>query len=267
MKFSNSKIRSLLTTSVLAFSVTSVWSTNALAANAPAPTLAPAPAPTFVNLQILMEGAAQNVSGMMSTSLWDKGLIVPGQNLQSPCRDNSMHQITVTNPIPQTTPVDLVCVEIREQSFPMTVHTSFVGIVQANGMINFTDGSIPIIQLDHSDDYYVVVLHKSHLPIASELKSINNSMLYVNFRSEPTGSFGGVHQTNVGGGWAMFAGNTDQNGNQVRDINGGDSAYWSQIYPLSNTYSPADVNLDGDVDMTDKALITLNNGLFSNIPF
>jgi len=257
MKFSNSKIRSLLATSVLALSVTCVWSTNALAANAP----------TFVNLQILMEGAADYTTNMMRTSLWNDGLVGSGQNLQSPCRDGSMHQITVTNPSPQTTPVDLVCVEIREESSPMTVLTSFVGIVQANGMIRLPNGGIPIIQLEHTNNYHVVVLHKSHLPIASELKSINHSMLYVNFRSEPTGSFGGVHQTIVGGGWAMFAGNPDQDGNQVRDINGQDIANWKPFNGTSNTYLPSDVNLDGNVDWTDRALITLNNGLFSNIPF
>lgn len=257
MKYSNYKIRSLLATSLLALSITSVWSTSALAANAP----------TFVNLQILMEGAADYTTNMMRISLWNNGLISSGQNLQSPCRDGSTHQITVTNPSPQTTPVDLVCVQIREESSPMTVHTSFVGIVQANGMIRLTNGNIPIIQLEHNDNYHVVVLHKSHLPIASELKSINHSMLYVNFRSEPTGSFGGVHQTMVGGGWAMFAGNPDQDGNEVRDINGQDIAAWHALNGNGNVYLAADVNLDGNVDWTDRAFITLNNGLFSNIPF
>jgi len=202
-----------------------------------------------------MEGAADYSTNMMRTNLWNNGLLNSGQNLQSPCRDGSTHQINLSSsPSPQTTPVDLVCVEIREETNPLTAQSSFVGIVQANGMIRLPNGKIPIISLDHSINYYVVVLHKSHLPIASELKSINNSMLYVNFRSEPTGSFGGIHQTMVGGGWAMFAGNTDQGGYQVREINSFDRINWSQSNGMFNQYLSADVNLDGSVDAADRIL-------------
>jgi len=260
MKSQTAKLRSVLATSVLALTISSIFSSTASAA------------PTFVNLQILLEGAAHNSPYMMRTDLWNLGLldtITTPQNPQTPCRDGVSEQINLSSaPSAQTTPVDWVCVELRDAITPTTVRARFVGIVQANGVIVRSDGSIPIIPLNHSSQYYVVVTHKSHLPVASELKSIDNSKLEVIFRSESTGSFGGTHQASVGGGWAMLTGNPNQDDNLlIRDINGSDIITWSQSNSVSGQYLSADVNLDGDVNGADKALIVNNNGLHSNIPF
>jgi len=257
MKFLKSKAQSLLVTSVCALTCSGVFSSTASAAS------------TFVNLQILMEGAVG--TGTMRTDLWDRGLLDTVQNPQppqSPCNDMVFEQIDVgTAPSSQTTPVDWVCVELRDAIDPAIVRFNFNGIVLRNGLIRRSDGSIPVVPLT-ATQYYVVVRHKSHLPIASEITPITNNQLFVNFRSEPTGPFGGAHQVLVGGGWAMIAGNPNQdNSVELRQINGADLATWSQNNGPSNVYMSADVNLDGDVNGADKVSISNNNGLFSMIPF
>jgi len=261
MKFSKVKVRSLIATSVLVLTISGVYSSVAWAA------------PTFVNLQILMEGPASgSTTGMMRTDLWDLDLldtVTNTQDPQYPCRDNVAEQIDLNGiPSAQTTPVDWVCVELRDATNPETVRSKFIGIVQANGLIRRSDGSIPIIPLSHSNQYYVVVTNRSHLPVASELTPITNGKLEVIFRAEPTGPFAGAHQTSIGGAWAMLAGNPDQqDSTEIRAINGSDILNWSQNDSMLSQYLSADVNLDGNVDAVDRALITNNNGLFTYIPF
>ena len=66
----------------------------------------------------------------------------------------------------------------------------------------------------------------------------------------------------------MIAGNGDQSSSpaDARDINPNDLSQWLIENGLTSSYFHRDFNLSGDVNVMDKALFLINNGLFSDVP-
>ena len=78
----------------------------------------------------------------------------------------------------------------------------------------------------------------------------------------------GVGQKQISRGvFVMFAGNGDQQGaaQDAIDINSNDLRAWIIDDGLNSSYFLTDFDLSGDVNVQDKALFLLNNGLFSEV--
>ena len=144
-------------------------------------------------------------------------------------------------------------------------------LLHNDGSIQFIDGS-DCCNLDISLDYFVVIEHRNHLIVMSDipLPVINGEITY-DFRNRNSyqGSLAiGVGQKQISRGvFVMFAGNGDQQGaaQDAIDINSNDLRAWIIDDGLNSSYFLTDFDLSGDVNVQDKALFLLNNGLFSEV--
>jgi len=125
------------------------------------------------------------------------------------------------------------------------------------------------IDFNSITDFYVLVEHRNHLPIAAPM-AFNKSTGTISYDFTKQNAYN--IPTRVGqkeilqGIWAMYAGNTRTNDAGFEDISGADKTEWSNRNGNFLIYESADINLDGDVNGEDKGLWQPNNGLPSATP-
>ncbi|MEZ4990403.1 MAG: DUF4347 domain-containing protein [Saprospiraceae bacterium] len=132
--------------------------------------------------------------------------------------------------------------------------------------------------LDRSQSYYVVVEHRNHLIVMSDVAVpiIDGTMTY-DFRDKPSylydpfisGSF--ITQKQVLPGiYAMYAGNGDQDttadDDADTDILSSDYAKWLNNNPENRVFKLVDYNMDGDISALDFELWQSNSPRFTSVP-
>ena len=168
--------------------------------------------------------------------------------------------------------VDWVLIELRDavNAASATGATAFArkaAFLKADGTITDLDGSsFPTFTGSVTNNLFVVVYHRNHLPIMSANAVTQVGGIYTyNFTTGVGQVYGGLagHKLIAAGTWGMFSGNAD--GNKFIVLADRDNV-WD---PQSGTYGykGGDMNMDTEVDNVDKNdHWFVNNGKTSQVP-
>ena len=192
-------------------------------------------------------------AGSMSTALYTLTLI--------PTTDPYGNIATAT-PIPNSSVVDWIEVELRDQTTPATVVKSYSFFLDNNGNVLNTKGNVGAkLTGVLKSNYYVAVRHRNHLGArtASTINFAAAGPFAFDF-SAGTGINGTNPMRNMGADWALWAGDTDSDGDvefttgnsditpiSAAVLSGGNTDPTIATAPI---YSPADADMNGTVQFT-----------------
>lgn len=167
--------------------------------------------------------------------------------------------------------VDWILVELRDApaasaATPATMVARQAGLLLNDGSIVATDGTSPL-QFNNTivNGLYPVVYHRNHLAVmsAGEVTLSGENYTY-DFTTGSGQAYGtGSLKLMTGGMWCMISGDIDASGT----IDDGD--HLTEWDPNAGTagYSPADLNLDQQVNNIDKDNYWVpNDGMGTNVP-
>lgn len=153
--------------------------------------------------------------------------------------------------------VDWVLVELRTAGPAYAVVATRSALVQRDGDVVDTDGVSPVAFTVGNGNYHVVVRHRNHLGVMSaSTVALSGTAATVDFRLAATATYGTQARATVGTMRALWAGNTERDGellytgqdndrDPILDRIGG-------VVPTSTVggYHPEDVDLNGVVRYT-----------------
>ncbi len=199
---------------------------------------------------------AQNpYSGLFGNGSFPTG----GQDVQL---TDSTKVLSVTGP---DAVVDWILIELRSSLDSSLLVSSQPALLRRNGKIVDVDG-VSEVSLKNvvSGNYYVVIRHRNHLPIMTKTPvRLDSNSGVLDFTIEDSFTLTSTGQVEVlPGVWAMCSGDVDQS----YDVSGFDGSIWKVENGYSNVYLSSDLNMDGQVEGSDKIIWSFVNGLFSNVP-
>ncbi|MBN1339613.1 MAG: hypothetical protein JXA03_09835 [Bacteroidales bacterium] len=228
------------------------------------------PGSRVVSLKVFLEGPFDGVD-LMNTNLNLSGQMPLSQPFfEYPWYYSGTESVTI---IPNNQVVDWILIEYRQTAGNVTSATSNTrigrkaGFILKDGSVVDTDGNSPLNFIHNvSDNLFVVVYHRNHLPVISANPvTLNNGAYNYDFASDPQQTYGGssaVHEL-VPGIWGLIA--ADGNGDtQINNLDKND--VWSNQAGNSG-YLRGDFNLDTQVNNTDKNdLWNPNTGQGGQVP-
>ena len=151
--------------------------------------------------------------------------------------------------------VDWVLVELRHATDQSWVIASRCALVQRDGDVVATNGSMPVSFGLPAGDYYVAVRHRNHLGvITANTVALSATPSLVDLTLPGTAVFGTNARKNVAGTMVLWPGDANMDGEVKYVGNGNDRdailAAIGGVVPtnvLNNVYMPEDVNMDGMV--------------------
>ncbi len=153
--------------------------------------------------------------------------------------------------------VDWVLVELRASGDNTTVVASAAGLLQRDGDVVATNGSLSLTLSAPSGSYYVVLRHRNHLGVMSASPlALTGSSSTVDFTLSGTATFGTAARKDVNGMQVLWAGDVSSDGLLQYTGNGNDRdpilAKIGGTVPTNTTagYWPEDCTLDGVVQYT-----------------
>lgn len=169
------------------------------------------------------------------------------------------------NSLPNTNIVDWVLIELRETSGNASTATISkrvarkAGFILNNGFIVDLDGISNLqFNLTITQNLFVVIWHRNHLAIMNANPLTASGGIYsLDFTTSPSQSFGGslaVKQLKTGV-YGMFAGD----GNSDKTIGINDKTRIWKFHAGQSGYKPADFDLNGQVNNSDKNIYWLPN--------
>ena len=231
-----------------------------------------------LNLTYFIEGPFDASSGVLTSGINSRGLL-PGQtpinNLVSPTpAGHPYHTLPweykglegagFTDADYTTDDVDWVLVSLRTSPSIADTICRAAALLQKNGSIRFMD-DFNFYSLDQMS-YYIVIEHKSHLPVmsASAVPLVNNELVFDFTTADSYISSSSGQKELLPGVWAAFSGNGHQDDLVIDsdDITGADKALWLSVNGTFDTYHSSDFDLDGDTNGQDKIQWNNNNGIF-----
>jgi protocatechuate 3,4-dioxygenase beta subunit len=170
---------------------------------------------------------------------------------------------------------DWILVSLRTTIFPDSEVCKKAALLRNDGQIIFVEEFDCCSDLNPNQAYYIVIEHRNHMPIMTPTAvSPTAGVIAFDFRTQQSyqgilgNADGQVFLPDNGNVFAMFAGNAEQRGTGDRqDINVSDKAFWSTESGLDTGYYISDVNMDGDVNSDDRAIIESNFGFTSGVIF
>ncbi len=149
--------------------------------------------------------------------------------------------------------VDWVLVELRHATDQSWVVSSRCALVQRDGDVVATNGSMPVSFGLPAGDYYVAVRHRNHLGvITANTVALSATPSLVDLTLPGTAVFGTSARKNVAGTMVLWPGDANMDGEVKYVGNGNDRdailAAIGGVIPttvLSNVYQSEDVNMDG----------------------
>lgn len=236
----------------------------------------PAPPPTVLNLKVLLEGAYRANTGLMITTLNQRGLL-PGQTpvgssatatpagqpyKGSPWNYNGGESVGNY----QANMVDWILVSLRAGS-PSLNSTVFrtAALLRNDGQVALV-GSPPT--LSPTQTYYVVIEHRNHLGVMSHVPiAVQNGTLTYDFivqNSYTNTTPISIGQKQIG---TVFAMHCCDGNKKLPDedfvINASDYLLWLNANGAFDLYSSADFDMDAQISAFDKLIWNANNGKFS----
>ena len=216
-----------------------------------------------LDIKVFLEGPL--ITNTMSTNL----------QLDLPINPNTVYSgVTseTSSGIPGTA-VDWVEVELRTGTLANTkVGTNRGGILLSTGAIVDKDGNAFIMSQVDGSDYYIVIHHRNHLSVMSNVSVSPSSGTYTfDFTASQANNYSGDGGTTngavqVGSVFAMIAGDTNDDG----DINGTDLTNWRPQNGAVFSYGSngiTDFNLDGVINAVDRNdFYRKNTGISSQVP-
>jgi len=177
------------------------------------------------------------------------------------------------SPIPNTSVVDWVLVELREtQGGPATATSSTMiarkaGLILKNGYIVETDGVTPLqFPLPFTYNVYPVIWHRNHLGIISSQPIVKTGSQYTyDFTTSYTQAYGGINALKqlANGIWGMFG----ADGNADGRVNNQDKLEVWYVQVGLQGYLSGDFTLNSQVDNQDKLDVWKpNSGRSSQVP-
>jgi len=148
------------------------------------------------------------------------------------------------------------------------------GLLNSDGHIEFV-ASTNCCSLDSNLSYYVVIEHRNHLIVMSDVAvPVVNGTLTYDFRNkqsyinDPFFSMAFIGQKEVlPGVFALYAGNGDQSSvaDEDTDITTADYSKWLNNGPETRRYKLIDYNMDGDISALDYNLWQDNSPRFTSV--
>jgi hypothetical protein len=216
------------------------------------------------DLKVFLEGPFDHSSHSMSTVLRDKGYL-PGMRAkvflasetpaEDPYKKNNLskrsinvNKVNISADYP-TKAVDWVLVELNNPETDELI--SLTALLLSDGHLDFSQQSEQFVMLDHSASYFVSISHRNHKTISS-IKPIkfDGKLVWDATTSQANGA-----KKIKDGAWVMMAGKLDATNPKVslEDLN-----LWKVQIGMNSSYLLSDLDLNGDVNMTDQEIL-LNN--------
>ena len=138
------------------------------------------------------------------------------------------------------------------------------------------DGSIQLTDFfdccnQETDEFYLVIEHRNHLAVMSPipLKVTEEGIISYDFRTNESyrSLLGSTQKMIFPDLYAMYASNGEQilSLESSRDINSNDNGFWAMDNGKHSGYYTQDFDLNGDVNVHDKAIWLGNNGVFTDV--
>jgi large repetitive protein len=230
-----------------------------------------------IELRVLLEGPYDPATGLMRTTLNQRGLL-PGQTpvgefgLPTPAGqpfNTAPWSFTGTQSMINypSTVVDWVFVSLRTDESVSSTTLRVPGLLHNNGTITFVDPCFSIT----NGSFYVVVEHRNHMGVMtpSRVNIVNSKLSYdftdaASFELVNPPSFGQKLLSN--GKYVMFGGDGRKNTvSNNFDINFNDSLLWKLQSGIFDQNQYGDFNMDADVNFSDSVLWKANNGKYSGV--
>ncbi len=149
-------------------------------------------------------------------------------------------------------------------------------LLHQDGSIEFIGDKPPCCDLDGGINYYIVVEHRNHLIVMSDVplpisdgKVTYDFTLQQSYVNDPFGFgiYSGQKEI-LTGKFAMFGGNGEQaiNAQSDTDINLDDRIFWENENGVFARYRSEDYNLNGDINQNDRMIWQFNTSRFSSVP-
>jgi len=198
-----------------------------------------------IALKVILEGAYDVASGSMRTLLASNNLIPLTQPYNNNVYNYNGTESLTTVP---SNMVDWVLVEARVGSNPADKIESKAAILLSNGDIKATDGVSNLdFSLPMNSNVYFVVRHRNHLDVMFASAMARNLNISYDFTTATNQAFGTNQQKMMSGKAVMFAADITQN----HTIQNTDFDAWSLDPAQLNVYKLGDINLDGQVQVSD----------------
>ncbi|MBD2699171.1 hypothetical protein IC229_00885 [Spirosoma sp. BT702] len=230
-----------------------------------------------LNLKVLLEGPYNSSTGLMNTTLNQRGLL-PGQTpignfavATPPGQPYNVAPWNYTGTEVQNTYaadiVDWVLVSLRTDSLTTQSVFKAAGLLHNDGKITFVKPCFTI----PAGSYFAVIEHRNHMGVMSSRKvNVTNNSFTFDFTQQDSyvitdpPSFG---QILIDGKWMMYGGDGKKDiYTDNFDINFFDSSLWKEESGIFDQYRYGDFNMDADVNFSDSVLWNKNNGRYSKVP-
>ena len=247
-----------------------------------------------INLKALLNGANDGSGGMNANIISVLKNVYENGNASTPYAGGSLQgalgtsgAMAIPNDGGAGNAVDVVQIELRDQTNPNTIVATTYGFIMADGDVrDFPGGASTYVAISDVNfcgvldgDYYVVVKHRNHLPIrsANPITLTNSNSFTVGVVSLDLTNPANVYNSssgfcNIDAGKAyMWEGNVydDALVSDLGEVNATDFFIVSTKNDIGATgYVTEDIDLDGDVDAVDFNMIQNgnNNLYFTDIP-
>jgi len=163
--------------------------------------------------------------------------------------------------------VDWVLIQLRTVTASSTTVATRAAFLKSNGVVVDLDGNSPIsfFVSGGTQEYYLVIKHRNHLPVMSSLSfQINENTPLYNFTIAQNKAYGVESMVNLGdGNYGLFAGDANGNG-QIQ--NNDSENFWKTQYGIFGYYN-GDFNLNTQVQNNDRETYWRSNyGKGSHVP-
>jgi hypothetical protein len=229
-----------------------------------------------LNLRAFLQGPYAEAAGTMNDGLRSQGLLplqepytALGHSLVGGGGESTAPAVlaaTGNNAV-----VDWVLLELRDKDDLATVLASRCALLQRDGDVVDTDGTSPVTFTAPADEYYVAVVHRNHMSVATALPLVLGAVpLQVDLTNGSTATFGTEAQQLQNGTHLLWAGDVWRD--EMLKYTGADNdrdpilTYIGGSVPTNTVqgYAFQDVNMDGTVKYTgldnDRDIILQNVG-------
>jgi hypothetical protein len=207
------------------------------------------PATAVVTLSVLLEGCYNPSTDVMENELRTTNVLAshfPGRSIP-------------------VNAVDSINVELRNDTSSTASIRRFrpVWLLTDGTIRDFADTTKMSVEFGApSGDYFVVVRHRSHLPIMSAApRPLTSAGTLVEFTESASSAFGVSPMKLVGTRYCMIAGDVDANGGL-----GASDLVRTRVAIGSVEYMPEDVDMNGGVGASDLVMVRVNIGQASEVP-
>ncbi len=165
------------------------------------------------------------------------------------------------------TVVDWVLVSIRENGItPADEIYECAGWIRSDGQVSFPEVCTPTPTFSASNDYYIVVQHRNHLPVL-DTAAVSNDGTHLVMDFTLQNSYAPVFRSGQKevepGVWAMFSANAEQS-NSANVVNSVDRTIWKQLQNQLG-YLPGDLNLNVSTNSQDETIWKTNQNTTTGV--